>query len=69
VCGSPVFGELRGHADARPLRLGLLDDDPASRPAYHWAVEFKAPWWTIRDDAAAARDVLTPVTARTPLAG
>ena len=50
VCGSPVFGELAAMPTLVRLRLGLLDDDPGARPAYHWAIEFKAPWWTIRDD-------------------
>ena len=31
------------------LRLGTLDGDPGARPRYPWAVNFKAPWWTIHD--------------------
>jgi hypothetical protein len=31
------------------LRLGTLDGDPGARPAYHWAVNFRATWWTIHD--------------------
>ena len=50
VCGSPVFGEAREGPTQVRLRLGLLDGDPGARPAYHWAVNFKAPWWTITDD-------------------
>jgi hypothetical protein len=50
VCGSPVFAEVAAMPTLVRLRLGLLDDDPGARPAYHWAIEFKAPWWTIRDD-------------------
>jgi hypothetical protein len=49
VCGSPVFGEMRDMPDLVRLRLGALDDDPGARPSYHWAVNFKAPWWTIHD--------------------
>lgn len=49
VCGSPVFGEMRDMPDLVRLRLGALDGDPGARPAYHWAVNVKAPWWTIHD--------------------
>ena len=50
VCGSPVFSEKRDAPDTVRVRLGLFDDDPGVRPSYHWAVNFKAPWWTIHDD-------------------
>ena len=50
VCGSPVFGELAAMPDHVRIRLGLLDDDPGVRPGYHYAVDFKAPWWEIVDD-------------------
>ena len=50
VCGSPVFAEAGDMPDLVRLRLGLFDDDPGARPAYHWAVNFKAPWYEIRDD-------------------
>jgi len=50
VCGSPLFGEVAGMPDHVRIRLGLLDDDPGVRPQYHWAVNFKAPWWRIADD-------------------
>jgi hypothetical protein len=50
VCGSPLFGEADEMPELVRLRLGLLDDDPQARPGYHWAVEFKAPWWEIHDD-------------------
>jgi len=49
VCGSPLFAEADEMPDHVRIRLGLLDDDPHARPAYHWAVEFKAPWWEICD--------------------
>jgi hypothetical protein len=49
VCGSPVFGEMQDMPDLVRLRLGALDDDPGARPAYHWAVNVRAPWWTIHD--------------------
>jgi hypothetical protein len=50
VCGSPLFGEAAEMPDQVRLRLGLLDDDPGVRPAYHFAVDFKAPWWEIADE-------------------
>lgn len=49
-CGSPLFAEIATMPELVRLRLGLLNDDPGARPAYHWAVDFKAPWWEIRDD-------------------
>jgi hypothetical protein len=49
TCGSPIFSESAEMPDHVRLRLGLLDDDPGARPAYHFAVNFKAPWWTITD--------------------
>jgi hypothetical protein len=50
VCGSPLFAEMAEMPEHVRLRLGLLDDDPGVRPAYHFAVNFKAPWWEIADD-------------------
>ena len=50
VCGSPVFSESRDAPGSVRVRLGVFDDDPGVRPSYHWAVNFKAPWWTIHDD-------------------
>ena len=50
TCGSPLFGESDEAPDDVRLRLGLLDDDPGVRPAYHWAVDYKAPWWHISDE-------------------
>lgn len=50
TCGSPLFGEFDAAPDQVRLRLGLLDDDPGARPAYHWAVNYRAPWWEITDD-------------------
>jgi len=42
--------EMAEMSDHVRIRLGLLDDDPGVRPQYHWAVNFKAPWWDISDD-------------------
>jgi hypothetical protein len=49
ICGAPVFSESSNMPDYVRLRLGLLDDDPGVRPAYHFAVNFKAPWFEICD--------------------
>ncbi len=49
VCGSPLFSETDEMPDHVRIRLGLLDGDPGVRPAYHYAVDFKAPWWQIAD--------------------
>jgi hypothetical protein len=49
VCGSPLFGETIEMPDHVRIRLGLLEGDPGVRPAYHFAVNFKAPWWEIAD--------------------
>ena len=49
TCGSPAPWVLteRGLVG---IPAGLLDDDPAVRPALHMFVESKAPWWEITDD-------------------
>lgn len=48
VCGSNLFTRF----DARPqelgLALGILDDDPGSRPTRHLFVGSKAPWYEKR---------------------
>lgn len=49
VCGSNIYTKF----DARPqelgLALGILDDDPGSRPSCHVFVASKAPWHDIND--------------------
>lgn len=50
VCGSPIFAEDPAMPDHVRIRLGLLDDDPEARPSFHYAVNFKAPWWEITDE-------------------
>lgn len=49
-CGSPLWKRDPRQAGQVRIRLGTLDDDPGVRPAFHWAVESKAPWFTITDD-------------------
>jgi hypothetical protein len=49
VCGSPLYARdptMPGHVR---IRLGTLDADPGARPAFHYAVESKAPWFEITD--------------------
>ncbi len=47
-CGSPVPNPSPGCAWFE-LPAGLLEDDPKLRPDRHIFVEFKAPWFEIRD--------------------
>src|SRR6185503_8193507 len=49
-CGSPIYAMSPEMPDHLRIRLGLLDDDPGTRPAFHYAVNFKAPWWEISDE-------------------
>jgi len=49
VCGSPIYKEMGAAPEQVRIRLGLLDDDPGSRPAFHYAVNFKAAWFEIHD--------------------
>ncbi len=50
VCGSPVYKEMAVAPQQLRIRLGLLDSDPGVRPAFHYAVNYKAPWFEIHDD-------------------
>lgn len=50
TCGSPLFKEATEMPDHVRIRLGSLDDDPGARPALHFAVDFKAPWFEIADE-------------------
>lgn len=50
VCGSPLWKEMAIAPDQVRIRLGTLDDDPGTRPALHYAVDSKAPWYEIVDD-------------------
>jgi hypothetical protein len=48
-CGSPVPNPF----DDSPwleVPAGLLDDDPEMRPGRHIFVDFKSPWFNIKDD-------------------
>jgi hypothetical protein len=47
-CGSAIFSESAGGPAG--VRLGLLDQDPGVRPAYHQYTAYAAAWEAIPDD-------------------
>ena len=49
VCGSPIFSHRSDSPSELRLRFGTFDADPGVRPAFHFAVESKAPWHEITD--------------------
>jgi hypothetical protein len=49
-CGSQLFGRHAAHPFVW-LRIGGLDEDPGTRPAFHFMTGSKAPWYTITDGA------------------
>jgi hypothetical protein len=49
VCGSNIFTKFTLRPEEVGLALGILDDDPGSRPTCHVFVGSKAPWYEIRD--------------------
>jgi hypothetical protein len=50
TCGSPLFTRFTEVPQVVGLALGILDDDPGSRPTCHVFVGSKAPWHEISDD-------------------
>lgn len=48
-CGSSLFSQKSSSGKIN-LRLGVLDDVPSQRPAFHIFVGSKAPWYQIGDD-------------------
>jgi hypothetical protein len=50
VCGSTAPMVIED-GDLVLFPAGLLDDDPAVKPALHMFVGSKAPWWDITDNA------------------
>ena len=48
-CGSPLFSLDPATPGQTRIRLGTVDGDPGTRPALHYAVESKAPWFEITD--------------------
>jgi hypothetical protein len=49
VCGSPIFSHRLAVPKWVRVRFGTFDVDPGVRPALHYAVESKAPWYEITD--------------------
>lgn len=49
VCGSNIFTKFTARPQELGLALGILDDDPGSRPTCHVFVGSKAPWYQITD--------------------
>jgi len=49
TCGAPLFSRDPKMPEHVRIRLGGLDDDPGVRPAFHYGVESKAPWFEITD--------------------
>jgi hypothetical protein len=48
-CGSPLWSVDPQMPGWVRLRIGGLDGDPGVRPALHYGVESKAPWFEITD--------------------
>jgi len=49
-CGSPIMSRFDARPEVVGIPLGVLDDDPVVRPAFHVHVESKAVWHEISDD-------------------
>lgn len=49
-CGSSLFTRFTDAPHVLGLALGILDDDPGSRPSCHVFVGSKAPWHEITDE-------------------
>jgi len=50
VCGANLLTRFDLDTTVFGLALGVLDDDPGTRPQCHVHVESKAPWHEIADD-------------------
>lgn len=49
-CGSPIYSRLEADPETFRIRVGTVDGDPGRRPAAHFWVSAKAPWYEITDD-------------------
>jgi len=49
ICGSNIFTKFSEAPEVLGLALGILDDDPGTRPICHVFVGSKAPWYEIAD--------------------
>jgi hypothetical protein len=63
-CGSPVYSRRDALPETLRLRIGLLDEPVASRPAAHFCVASKAGWWPIDDGLPQFADAFVPDPAR-----
>jgi hypothetical protein len=52
VCGSNLFTRFDDDPSTIGMSLGILDDDPGTRPERHVHVQDKAPWHDIADELA-----------------
>lgn len=50
VCGSNLFTKFDDDPSTIGMSLGVLDDDPGTRPGRHVFVQDKAPWHDITDE-------------------
>jgi hypothetical protein len=48
-CGSTLQWLRESKPEVVDVALGVLDEDPGVRPAYHIYVDSKAPWYEITD--------------------
>lgn len=61
-CGSPIHSQRDDRPEVLRLRIGSLDDSPASaalRPTAHIHTASRAPWWEI-DDALPRHEAFEP---------
>ncbi|MBY5991780.1 GFA family protein [Ferrimonas balearica] len=49
TCGSSLFS-IKSDTGRYNIRLGVLDDAPSQKPAFHIHVDSKAPWLALNDD-------------------
>ncbi|WFD31142.1 hypothetical protein MSPP1_002176 [Malassezia sp. CBS 17886] len=49
-CGSPLFISSDASPGVLRLRMGLIDEDARTAPAFHFYTASKPNWWTIEGD-------------------
>jgi hypothetical protein len=49
VCGSPIYSYREAQPEVVRIRLGLINEDLATRPVAHYHVASKCNWWSIDD--------------------
>jgi hypothetical protein len=60
ICGSSLFGGTWPEGPEVSVRLGSLDDEPATWPQYHSFVGFKAAWDQLPDDGLPRYEARNP---------